>query len=158
MNPRRQKRLAFLVVVLLLLSGSVGFILYALKQNIDLFYTPGEITQEIKSSEKKSVTIGQRLRIGGLVVKNSVQRDPDTLQVQFDLTDTSGAIVTVFYNGILPDLFREGQGIIAQGKLIAARKVQASEVLAKHDENYMPPQLAKSMEAHMEKINQLEGQ
>ncbi len=84
------------------------------------------------------------MRIGGMVVEGSVDRDPETLEVSFKVTDT-GPEVTILYQGILPDLFREGQGIVAQGELIAPRTLKASEVLAKHDEEYMPPELAEKM-------------
>ena len=145
MTPRRRQRLLLLLGMLSLFASGTGIVLYALSQNIDLFYTPGEILGQVDTGQKSPVKVGQRLRIGGLVVEGSVKRDPQSLQIQFDLTDTSGEIVTVFFNGILPDLFREGQGIIAQGQLIAAQQVKATEVLAKHDENYMPPELAKSL-------------
>ena len=83
-----------------------------------------------------------RLRIGGLVVPGSVVRDPQSLKVAFKLVDNGGHLVTVEFDGILPDLFREGQGIVAQGTLKDATTVAAFEVLAKHDENYMPPEVA----------------
>lgn len=145
MTPRRRQRLLLLLGMLTLLTSGTGIVLYALSQNIDLFYTPGEILGQMDTGKKMPVTVGQRLRVGGLVVEGSVERDPQSLEIQFDLTDTSGEVITVFFTGILPDLFREGQGIIAQGQLIAAREVKATEVLAKHDENYMPPELAKSL-------------
>lgn len=143
MNPRRQRRLG---IVVLLLAGVVGatlLMLYALNQNIDLFYTPSEIVQGRHDSGEKP-SVGQRLRVGGMVVEGSVQRDPETLEVTFQLVDT-GPLVTVHYQGILPDLFREGQGIVAQGVLTGPTSIEASEVLAKHDEDYMPPDLAEKM-------------
>ncbi|GAL33225.1 cytochrome c-type biogenesis protein CcmE [Vibrio maritimus] len=88
--------------------------------------------------------IGQRLRIGGMVVAGSVSRDSESLRVSFDLADV-GPKVTVVYDGILPDLFREGQGIVAQGVLVEPTKIEAFEVLAKHDEEYMPPEIAEAM-------------
>ena len=91
-----------------------------------------------------SADLGQRLRIGGMVVEGSVKRDPESLKVSFDLVDT-GPLVTVIYEGILPDLFREGQGIVAQGVLQDATTIKASEVLAKHDEEYMPPEVAEAL-------------
>ena len=114
MTPRRRQRLLLLLGMFTLFSSGTGIVLYALSQNIDLFYTPGEILGHIDTGEKSPVKVGQRLRVGGLVVEGSVQRDPQSLEIQFDLTDTSGEIVTVFFTGILPDLFREGQGIIAR--------------------------------------------
>ena len=121
---------------------SVGLILYALEQNIDLFYTPSEI---IAGKEGIKPNIGERLRIGGLVVEGSVNRDPNSLQVSFQLRDI-GPSVTVLYDGILPDLFREGQGIVAQGVLKMPNTIAAFEVLAKHDESYMPPEIAAALE------------
>jgi cytochrome c-type biogenesis protein CcmE len=115
--------------------------LVALDQNIDLFYTPSEIVEGKQGVMPK---IGQRLRIGGMVLPGTVNRDEQTLMVEFDLADI-GPAVTVRYQGILPDLFREGQGIVAQGHLQSARLIVAEEVLAKHDEAYMPPELAEKM-------------
>ncbi len=105
------------------------------------FYTPSELV-EGKGPDKIKPEEGQRLRIGGLVVPGSVVRDPKSLQVSFKLVDNGGHMVTVEFDGILPDLFREGQGIVAQGNLKDASTVSAFEVLAKHDENYMPPEVA----------------
>ncbi|WP_100642260.1 cytochrome c maturation protein CcmE [Alteromonas facilis] len=141
MNPRRQKRLAVVVGVLLLISGAIGLMLYSLNENIDLFYTPSEI---IEGKSGAVPAVGQRLRIGGMVVEGSVTRDPQSLAVSFDLVDI-GEHVTVRYAGILPDLFREGQGIVATGVLTEPRVIEAHEVLAKHDEEYMPPELAEKM-------------
>lgn len=143
MNARRQKRLWSIVAMLALVAGSIGAMLYALQQNINLFYTPTQLVEGI-GADKIRPEIGQRLRIGGVVVEGSVVRDPDSLLVRFDLVDT-GPTVTVEYNGILPDLFREGQGIVAQGHLVEERLIRASEVLAKHDEEYMPPEVAKAL-------------
>jgi cytochrome c-type biogenesis protein CcmE len=143
MNPRRQKRLAAVVAFVLLLGGAIGAMLYALQQNIDLFYTPSQLIEGM-GDDKVKPQIGQRLRIGGMVVKGSVRRDPNSLKVSFDLVDT-GPLVTVEYEGILPDLFREGQGIVAQGVLVDEKTILASEVLAKHDEEYMPPEVAEAV-------------
>jgi len=141
MNPRRQKRLAVVSSIILVLGSAIGLMLYALSQNIDLFYTPSEI---IEGKEGQIPQIGQRLRIGGMVVPGTVKRDQQTLAVSFDLVDT-GPVVTVSYQGILPDLFREGQGIVATGVLTKNNHIDAHEVLAKHDEEYMPPELAEKM-------------
>jgi len=143
MHPRRQKRLFAIVLVIGLLTGAVAAMLYALQQNIDLFYTPSQLVEGL-GKEKIKPQVGQRLRIGGMVVEGSVKRDPDSLKVSFDLVDT-GPLVTVIYEGILPDLFREGQGIVAQGVLQDATTINASEVLAKHDEEYMPPEVAEAL-------------
>lgn len=143
MNPRRKQRLMAVSAILLLLSGAVGAMLYALQENVDLFYTPSQLLEGFGKDKIKPVP-GQRLRIGGMVVPGSVKRDESTLKVSFDLVDT-GPIVTVHYEGILPDLFREGQGIVAQGTLLDATNIEATEVLAKHDEEYMPPEVAEAM-------------
>ncbi len=143
MNPRRQKRLMAVLAFVLLLGGAVGAMLYALQQNIDLFYTPSQLVEGL-GKDKIKPEVGQRLRIGGMVVNGSVRRDPNSLKVSFDLIDT-GPIVTVEYEGILPDLFREGQGIVAQGVLVDEKTILASEVLAKHDEEYMPPEVAEAV-------------
>ncbi|MGB5444856.1 MAG: cytochrome c maturation protein CcmE [Psychromonas sp.] len=144
MNPRRKKRLLITSSLVLGLSLAVGLVLFALQQNIDLFYTPTEIIQGKKETGIKP-EVGQRLRVGGMVVPGTVQRDPQSLKVSFDLLDNGGGIVTVFFNGILPDLFREGQGIVAQGELLTATQINAFEVLAKHDEEYMPPDVADAL-------------
>ncbi|MEE2000074.1 cytochrome c maturation protein CcmE [Alkalimonas sp. MEB108] len=143
MNARRQKRLWSILAILALVAGSIAAMLYALQQNINLFYTPTQLVEGI-GADKIRPEIGQRLRIGGVVVEGSVVRDPESLLVRFDLVDT-GPTVTVEYNGILPDLFREGQGIVAQGHLVEERLIRATEVLAKHDEEYMPPEVAKAL-------------
>lgn len=145
MNPRRKKRLLIISSLVAGLSLAVGLVLFALQQNIDLFYTPTEII-EGKNETGIKPEIGQRLRIGGMVLAGSVSRDPESLKVSFDLIDNGGGIVTVFFDGILPDLFREGQGIVAQGELLNATQINAFEVLAKHDEEYMPPEVAKALE------------
>ena len=141
MNPRRKQRLAVVGIVGLLIASAIGLMLYALNDSIDLFYTPSEI---IEGKQGHMPHVGQRLRIGGMVVPGSVSRDSKSLAVSFDLIDT-GPIVTVTYTGILPDLFREGQGIVATGVLTSATEITAQEVLAKHDEEYMPPELAEKM-------------
>ncbi|HSG04014.1 MAG TPA: cytochrome c maturation protein CcmE [Marinobacterium sp.] len=138
MNPKRKKRL---LIVLFILSGAgvaVGLTLYALSQNINLFFSPTQIAQG-------EAPVGTRIRAGGMVVEGSVNRDNKSLRVEFEVTDFQNSIPIV-YSGILPDLFREGQGIVAQGELDASGKLQAVEVLAKHDENYMPPEVAEALE------------
>lgn len=138
MNPKRKKRL---LIVLFILGGvgiAVGLTLYALSQNINLFYSPTQIAQG-------EAPVGTRIRAGGMVVEGSVKRDAKSLRVEFEVTDFENK-VPVVYSGILPDLFREGQGIVAQGEMDASGKLQAVEVLAKHDENYMPPEVAEALE------------
>jgi cytochrome c-type biogenesis protein CcmE len=143
MNPRRKQRLVAVTSIGVLLVAAIGFMLYALQDSIDVFYTPSEIIEGKTKTGQKPV-IGQRLRIGGLVVPGSVERDEETLAVSFDLVDT-GPFVTVQFKGSLPDLFREGQGIVATGVLQESNLIVAHEVLAKHDEEYMPPELAEKM-------------
>lgn len=141
MNPRRKQRLLVVTLVGGLIAGAIGLMLFALTDSIDLFYTPSQI---VDGREGVKPQVGQRLRIGGMVVPGSVSRDNNTLAVTFKLVDT-GPEVTVKYQGILPDLFREGQGIVATGTLVDDRIIEAQEVLAKHDEDYMPPELAEQM-------------
>lgn len=144
MNPRRKSRLKVVLAVLGGVAVAAGLALYALSQNIDLFYTPSEIVNGKNDDPKTKPTVGQRIRVGGMVVEGTVKRDDKTLKVVFDLNDI-GPSITVEYEGILPDLFREGQGIVAQGTLIEPTRLKATEVLAKHDENYMPPELGDQM-------------
>ncbi|MFT6915503.1 MAG: cytochrome c-type biogenesis protein CcmE [Motiliproteus sp.] len=139
MNPKRKKRLAFVIAIVVAVSIAVGLSLYALSQNINLFFTPTQIAAG-------DAPVGQRIRAGGMVVDGSVKRNQTTLEVRFGLTDHVSRVV-VEYNGILPDLFREGQGIVAQGAMNAAGVFEATEVLAKHDENYMPPEVKYALDA-----------
>ena len=129
----KSKRLAVFAVIAVLLSGGVFLVLSALQDNIVLFFTPSELTPEKMTA--------RQLRIGGLVEEGSVQIDG--LEARFSITD-SAAVVRVFYNGALPDLFREGQGIIAQGRF-ENNIFRAENVLAKHDETYMPREVAESL-------------
>ena len=144
MNPRRKSRLSVVLFVLLGVTIATGLVLYALRQNIDLFYTPSEVINGKNDDKTQKPEVGQRIRVGGMVVEGTVERDPKTLKVKFDLNDI-GPSITVEYEGILPDLFREGQGVVAQGVLKAPTLLEASEVLAKHDENYVPPELGDKM-------------
>lgn len=142
MTPKRKKRLIIILSIVFGAGLAVGLTMFALSQNINLFYS----TTQVADGE---APVGSRIRVGGMVVKGSVKRSQDSLQVSFDLTDY-GKSVTVSYTGILPDLFREEQGIIAQGKMDELGVFQADEVLAKHDENYMPPEIAESMKKKAE--------
>lgn len=155
MNPRRKKRLTLVIALVVGLGATVGLMLYALNQNMDLFYTPTELVQGKPDGTKPSV--GQRLRIGGMVVDGSVSRDPNSLKVSFQVADV-GPAVTIIYDGILPDLFREGQGIVAQGVLVDANTIEAHEVLAKHDEEYMPPEIAEAMKKNHEPLEYTQEQ
>ena len=129
----KSKRLAVFAVIAALLSGGVFLVLSALQDNIVLFFTPSELTP-VKMTAKQ-------LRIGGLIEEGSVQIDG--LEARFSITD-SAAVVSVLYTGALPDLFREGQGIIAQGRF-EDNIFRAENVLAKHDETYMPREVAESL-------------
>ena len=129
----KSKRLAVFAVMAALLSCGGLLVLSALQDNIVLFFTPSELTPEKMTA--------RQLRIGGLVEEGSVQIDG--LEARFSITD-SAAVVRVFYNGALPDLFREGQGIIAQGRF-EDNIFRAENVLAKHDETYMPREVAESL-------------
>jgi len=119
------------------LSVAVGLTLYALSNNINLFYPPAEVA----AGEAPE---GTTIRVGGMVVDDSVIRDPESLKVSFQVTDFAEK-VTIKYEGILPDLFREGQGIVAEGQLQNG-VLMADIVLAKHDEQYMPPEIAESLQ------------
>jgi len=143
MNPRRKKRLAIISVIFVGVAGVVGLVLFALSQNIDLFYTPHEVTQG-KDDTGLKPQIGQRIRVGGMVKIGTVIRNSENLKVSFVIYDLQDEI-TVQYEGLLPDLFREGQGIVANGSLASPRLVIATEVLAKHDEEYTSPEIAEAM-------------
>lgn len=133
MNPTRQRKLAQLVFILLIIMTAAFLVMYALRQNISLFYTP---TQLIKGEALGHSSI----RLGGMVVKNSIIRGDNDLSVEFKLTDFNETII-VNYRGILPDLFREGQGVVATGNVTDQQHFHATEILAKHDANYMPPEV-----------------
>ena len=145
MNPRRKSRLSVVLFVLLGVAVASALVLYALRQNIDMFYTPSEVVYGKNDDADQKPEVGQRIRVGGMVVAGTVERDPKSLKVRFDLNDI-GPSISVEYEGILPDLFREGQGIVAQGILKEPTLLVASEVLAKHDENYVPPELGEKMQ------------
>ena len=139
MKPRQQRMLAVgLAAAGLLLATALT--LQAFKENM-MFYI------EISEVASGNVPADRNFRVGGLVVDGSVKRQPGELQVEFTLTDLENQL-PVYYDGILPDLFREGQGIIAHGHLDDRGRFIADEVLAKHDENYMPPEVAESLAEH----------
>lgn len=133
MNPVRRLKLLRLLFIVVVLAVVTGLFMYALRQNISLFYTPTQVA-EGAAPELRQV------RVGGMVVKGSIIRSKKDLSLQFQLTDFKQTI-TVHYRGILPDLFREGQGIVAKGEITRSGIFTASEVLAKHDANYMPPEV-----------------
>jgi cytochrome c-type biogenesis protein CcmE len=131
----RRKRLIWIVIGLAILAVAVGLVLYALKSNIVFFFTPTQIAAN-------EAPQGRAFRVGGMVETGSVVRNG--LDVQFRVTDTVKTIPVV-YRGTLPDLFREGKGVVAQGKVGPDGVFKADEVLAKHDENYMPPEAAEAL-------------
>ncbi|MES2013583.1 MAG: cytochrome c maturation protein CcmE [Pseudomonadota bacterium] len=133
----RHKRFMLIAIGLVLLGLAAKLILNAFQSNMVFFYTPTQV-------EKGEVPKNTGFRIGGLVLKDSLKRDDDGLTVHFVITDTAKT-VPVIYKGILPDLFKEGKGVVAQGKVGADGLFVASEVLAKHDENYMPPEAAEAL-------------
>ena len=133
MTPRRKRRLVLTLILVTGTTVAVTLALLALRQNINLFFSPTEVAQG-------EAPINTSFRLGGMVVAGSVRRSQTDLEVRFDLTDTAQT-VTVLYIGILPDLFSEGQGIVAQGQLLPNGTFHAEQVLAKHDETYMPPEV-----------------
>ena len=134
MHPLRRKRLIVIVFILAGVAVTATLVLSALEENINLFYPP----EQVAGGE---APVAKRIRVGGMVLEGSVERASDSLEVGFVLTDRRGSEVGVRYTGLLPDLFREGQGILVTGELDRTGLFQADEVLAKHDENYMPPEL-----------------
>ena len=141
MTPR-QKRMATVAAILVGVGVATAFALQAFEKNMLYYYSPTQILAG-EAPDSRSI------RVGGLVENGSVQREPGSLEVRFTLTDFANT-VGVSYTGVLPDLFREGQGIIARGKLTDQGLFVAEEVLAKHDENYMPPEVKDSLKTHMD--------
>jgi cytochrome c-type biogenesis protein CcmE len=133
---RKQRRAIFIVSGLVVIGAAVALVLFALSGTITYFKTPSDLAE-------KPIPAGQRFRLGGLVADGTVKRG-QSLDVEFSVTDTLKA-VPVVYRGVLPDLFREGQGVVAEGRIEADGRFRADSVLAKHDETYMPPELAKSL-------------
>lgn len=135
MNPKRKQRLIWLSVMLAGVGLSATLVLYALRSNINLYFTPSQVdTTEMQKLPQ--------FRMGGMVEKGSIQHDAQGLGVHFLLTDYQRTI-KVHFNGVLPALFREGQGLVVQGKLNNQGEFDANQVLAKHDEKYMPPNIKK---------------
>ena len=130
----RYRRLTAVVLVLIGVAVAAGFALKAFNKNILYYYTPSQVAAGAAKP-------GQMFRMGGMVVNGSVQRTPGSMTVRFTLTDMQHS-VPIVYTGILPDLFREGQGLVVHGTLSADGQFTADEVLAKHDEKYMPPEVA----------------
>ena len=141
LNAKRKRRLMMVGLLVVGVGIAAALALSAFRENILYFYSPTEVLDG-------EAPVGHKFRLGGLVVEGSVKRETDGLTVHFGLTDTAKEI-PVMYSGILPDLFREGQGIVAHGRLNEGGVFVADEVLAKHDENYMPPEVAAALEDAM---------
>ncbi len=139
MHPKRKQRLQIVLAIVISASVAGALLFYALSDNLNLFYPPAEI-------KAGKAPIGKRIRAGGMVKAGSVQRQADGLTVHFVVTDYE-ADLNVSYTGILPDLFAEQDGVVVAGKLDDQGLLTADEVLAKHDENYMPPEVADTLKA-----------
>ncbi|MCK0754296.1 cytochrome c maturation protein CcmE [Chromohalobacter japonicus] len=139
MKVQRKRRLILVIGLIGLVAIAAGLTLYALRSNINLFFTPSEVVAG-------KAPYGRTMRMGGLVKEDSVVRESDSLEVSFVVTDFAED-VSVRYDDILPDLFREGQGVVVIGRLHDNGKFIAQKVLAKHDEKYMPPEVAEALEA-----------
>lgn len=137
MTPTRKRRLMVVTLIVLGVSAAVALALTAFNKNLMFFYSPSQVAAG-------EAPLNRSFRVGGMVKNNSLARDQDGLTVRFVVHDNAKE-VSIVYKGILPDLFREGQGIVAQGKLNTQGQFIADEVLAKHDENYMPPEVAAAM-------------
>ena len=133
----RNKRLGFILIGLAALGVAATFVLSAFNSNLVFFFSPSQVMA-------KEAPVGRNFRIGGMVEKGSLQRQSDGLTVNFVVTDTAKTIPVV-YTGILPDLFKEGKGVVAEGKLSDDGLFHADSILAKHDENYMPPEAAAAL-------------
>lgn len=141
MTPKRKQRLFLLLGLAILAAIAVGLTLYSLSSNINLFYSPAQIAAG-------EAPLNRQIRAGGMVKAGSVQRDEQSLDVVFTVTDYEDDL-DVRYSGILPDLFREGQGVVVVGELAKGGVLRADQVLAKHDENYMPPEVAEALKGKM---------
>jgi len=141
-KPARKKRLFFIIFLIAGVTLAAGFAMYAFNQNLMFYFSPTDVKQG-------KAPVNKIFRMGGMVVEGTFKKEPKSLKVHFDLTDYEKT-VSVEYEGILPDLFREGQGIISRGKLNEQGVFMAEEVLAKHDENYMPPEVAESLKKRKE--------
>lgn len=136
---RRHKRIGIIIVGLAGLAFAAFLVANAFRENLVFFFSPTQVAA-------KEAPVDRTFRIGGLVEDGTLKRDPDGLTVRFTVTDTAASIPVVF-KGILPDLFKEGRGCVAQGKLGSDGVFQADQVLAKHDENYMPPEAGAALDA-----------
>ncbi|WP_323814578.1 cytochrome c maturation protein CcmE [Cellvibrio sp. NN19] len=149
MHPVRKQRLMIVIFIVVFSSIAVGLMVYALRENINLFYPPSKIAAG-------DVPHNTRIRAGGCVKPGSVQRSDQSLEIHFLITDGI-ADVKVNFNGILPDLFAEGEAAVINGIVTESGEINASEVLAKHDENYTPPEVAEAMKGKGEHQATCEG-
>ncbi|MCW8857319.1 MAG: cytochrome c maturation protein CcmE [Kangiella sp.] len=140
MKAHRRNKLIAIISGLALLSGAVALILYALTENINHFYAPTEV-------KEGNAPLNKTIRVGGLVVPGSIERSGERLYVEFKITDNQSQMI-ISYDNILPDMFKEGQGVIAEGQLVDQNKLVATKVLAKHDETYMPPEVEASLQKY----------
>ena len=138
LTPKRKQKLYVILGLIALAAVAVGLTLYALRANINLFFSPVQIAAGEAPFERQ-------IRAGGMVREGTVVRNPDSLDVEFTVTDYVDDL-RVHYSGILPDLFREGQGVVVVGQLQQGGYIKADQVLARHDENYMPPEVAQALE------------
>ena len=138
MHPLRKQRLYWVSLIVVLSSAAIGLVVFALRDNINLFYPPSEVVAGKAPSDRN-------IRLGGMVVEGSIARSTTSLATEFTVTDYEASVL-VRYTGILPDLFAEGQGVVAEGRLDESGVLLATQVLAKHDENYMPPEGAAALE------------
>ncbi|MWJ27171.1 cytochrome c maturation protein CcmE [Halomonas sp. ZH2S] len=138
MTPKRKQKLFIVLGLVSLAAIAIGLTLYALRANINLFFSPVQIAAG-------SAPMERQIRAGGMVKEGSVSRNKESLEVEFKVTDYVDDL-EVYYSGILPDLFREGQGVVVVGELQSDGRLRADQVLARHDENYMPPEVAQALE------------
>ena len=138
MIKKKTNRFYFIFLILVSISLALFFVLKALNDKVVFFYTPTNISEDAE-------IIGKNIRVGGLVLENSIKYSNDGLRISFVITDNKN-MIDVFYSGILPDLFREKQGVVVEGNFLKSKKIfNAKKVLAKHDENYMPPEVKKAI-------------
>ncbi len=143
---RRHKRIVFIALSLAALFVAAGFVLKAFRSNLVFFFSPSQVVS-------KEAPVSRTFRIGGLVEDGTLKRESDGLTVRFTVTDTANSIPVV-YKGILPDLFKEGRGCVAQGRIGSDGVFYADQIMAKHDENYMPPEVGQSLEKAKNSANQ----
>ena len=146
MHPVRKQRLILVSLIVVLSSAAIGLVAFALRDNINLFYPPADVVAGKAPTDRS-------IRLGGMVVEGSIERSETDLDTTFWVTDYE-ASVPVRFNGILPDLFAEGEGVVAEGTLDESGMLLATQVLAKHDENYMPPEVAAALEGKTAPLGQ----